>query len=92
MENLCVMALTVPSWFKQRQAKAEEAGENHYRLTGPNLREAYIGLRPADGGHWTAYLRFTPDGPDAAVSPESFATQYNAWEAAFELHRCQVVV
>jgi hypothetical protein len=86
------MSLILPSWFKQRQGKAEEAGENVYRLTGPNLRKSYIGLRPAGDGRWLAFLRFTPDGPDAAVSPASFATLYDAWEAAFELHRTAVVV
>jgi hypothetical protein len=86
------MAVTVPSWFKQRQAKAEAAGENLYRLTGPNLPESYVGIRRADGGPWAAFLRLTADGPDAAATEPRFATEYEAWEAAFELHRSGVVV
>src|SRR2546425_367822 len=41
------MALVLPSWFKQRQCKAEEAGPNTYRLSGPNLREAFIRIEKA---------------------------------------------
>jgi hypothetical protein len=86
------MSLILPSWFKQRQGKAEPAGETEYRLTAPNLRDAYIGLRPAGDGRWSAFLRFAPDGPDAAATDATFATLYDAWEAAFELHRTRVVV
>jgi hypothetical protein len=86
------MAVILPSWFKQRQGKAEAVGENLYRLTAPNLRESYVGIRGEGGGPWTAFLRFTPEGPDAAATAPSFATEYDAWEAAFELHRAHVVV
>ena len=86
------MTVILPSWFKQRQGKAEAVGDNLYRLTGPNLRESYVGIRRADGGPWAAFLRFTPDGPDAAATEPSFETEYDAWEAAFELHRAHVVV
>ena len=86
------MALIVPSWFKGRQGKAEPAGADVYRLTGPNLRESFIGLRRGENGLWAGFLRFTPEGPDAAATEPRFDTQYDAWEAAFELYRQQVVV
>jgi hypothetical protein len=86
------MSLILPSWFKQRQAKAEPAGENLYRLTGPNLRETLIGIRAGDGSRWSALLRFNSDGPDAIVTEASFQTPNDAWEAAFELFRTAVVV
>jgi hypothetical protein len=86
------MSLILPSWFKQRQAKAEPAGENCYRLTGPNLGPAWIGIRQAEGGRWLASLRFAEDGPDAAVTESRFETVGDAWEAAFELYRTAVIV
>jgi hypothetical protein len=86
------MPLIVPSWFKGRQGKAEPAGEDVYRLTGPNLRECFIGLHRGENGLWAGFLRFTSEGPDAAVTEPRFDTQYDAWEAAFELYRQQVVV
>jgi hypothetical protein len=86
------MALIVPSWFKGRQGKAEPAGSDLVKLTGPNLREAYIGIRPADNGKFAAFLRATPDGPDVAAADAVAATAYDAWEAAFEIYRNHVVV
>jgi hypothetical protein len=86
------MSLILPSWFKQRQGKAEPAGDNVYRLTGPNLRPADIGVRADGGGKWSAFLRFDPDGPDAAATEPLFETAFDAWEAAFELYRTRVVV
>jgi hypothetical protein len=86
------MSLIVPSWFKGRQGKAEPAGEDLYRLTAPNLRDCFIGLRRGEGGRWAAFLRFAQDGPDAAATEPRFDNVFDAWEAAFELHRQQVVV
>ena len=86
------MSLVTPFWFKQRQAKAEPAGPDTYRLTGPNLREGYISIRRADNGLWSAALRVEPNGPEVAVTPPEYETIYDAWEAAFELYRQQIVV
>ncbi len=86
------MAVTLPSWFKQRQGKAEPVGENTYRLSGPNLREGFVTVRRAEGGGWQAGLRFEPDGPDADATQAPLPTEYEAWEAAFELYRLAVVV
>jgi hypothetical protein len=86
------MALVTPFWFKQRQGNAGPAGENTYRVTGPNLREAFIGVRRADDGRWAAVLRYTADGPAVAATEPVIDTEYEAWEAAFEIYRTHVVV
>jgi len=86
------MSLVTPFWFKQRQAKAEPAGENTYRLSGPNLRDAFISIRPGDNGRWSAALRLAADGPDVDVTPAEFEKPAEAWEAAFELYRRTVIV
>jgi hypothetical protein len=85
------MSLVTPFWFYQRQCKAEEAGDNLYRLTGPNLKEAYIGILKANG-RWASFLKNSADGPDVAVTPGQWNNVYEAWEAAFELFRIHFVV
>jgi hypothetical protein len=85
------MALNVPFWFPLRQGKAEPAGPDTYRLTAPNLREAFISIRQAANGRWSAALRLASEGPDVAATAADFATAYDAWEAAFELYRQHVV-
>src|SRR5262245_40200668 len=85
------MQPTLPSWFKQRQAKAEAAGDNTFRLTGPNLREAYISIRQAENGRWSAALRPAATEPETAVTEPVFEKPSAAWEAAFELYRSHVV-
>jgi hypothetical protein len=87
-----VAELITPFWFKQRQCKAEPVGEGTYRLTGPNLKEAFITIRRDESNRWSAALRFAADGPDVAATPYEFATDYDAWEAAFELYRVHVIV
>ncbi len=84
------MSLVTPFWFKQRQAKAEPTGDQEYRLSGPNLQEAYLSVRRADGGY-VGVLRLTADGPEVAAT-ESCDNLYDAWEAAFELYRQWFVV
>jgi hypothetical protein len=83
---------TLPFWFRLRQGKAEPAEPNLYRLTAPNLAEAFIGVRQAGDGRWLPQLKQTANGPDLAEAPENFATPQEAWEAAFELYRRHVVV
>jgi hypothetical protein len=85
------MPPTLPSWFKYRQGKAEPAGENTYRLTAPNQQEAFISVRRADGERWSAVLRYSADGPDAAATGAEFDNEADAWQGAFELYR-QVVL
>jgi hypothetical protein len=83
---------TLPFWFRQRQGKAEPAGADLYRLTAPNLAEAFIGIRQAENGHWLPVFKQTADGPDLAAASEDFATPQEAWDAAFERYRVCLVV
>jgi len=84
---------SLPSWFKQRQCKAEPAGSDHVlRLTGPNLREAYISIRPADNDRWQAALHLAPDGSDVAVTEPDLENPRDAWDATFELYRTHIIV
>ena len=76
----------LPSWFKQRQCKAEPAGEHTLRVTGPNLAETFLRIEPADG-RWRAALRPGADAPDASYTDAIFGTPRAAWDAAFELYR-----
>jgi hypothetical protein len=86
------MAVTVPSWFKGRQGKAEEAGPGLLKLTAPNLHDWYIGIRRLESGGWLAFLRSDPDGPDATAVEVDPLPEHEAWEAAFEVYRNQVVI
>lgn len=82
---------TLPFWFKQRQAKLEPAGENKYKVVAPQAAEAYIGIRQADAGHWSAFLRNTADGDEVLATEPTFLHPGAAWEAAFELYRQHVI-
>lgn len=86
------MELTVPYWFKQRQAKAEPAGEHLYRLTGPNLPEAFVGIRKADNAGWAGFLRSKADAADVEATEPNFDNEPEAWYAAFELYRRHIIV
>jgi hypothetical protein len=86
------VTLNLPSWFKQRQAKAEELAIATYRVTGPNLTEAVVEARLAENLRWQAVLREKGDGPEIAASPAEFAVPGEALAAAFELYRQQFVV
>jgi hypothetical protein len=37
--------IDIPSWVKGRQANVEPIGQGLYRVTGPNLPEAIVGVR-----------------------------------------------
>ena len=86
------MAIVPPFWFVQRQARAEPAGADTLRLTAPNLGEAFISIRQADNGRWSAALRQTADGPEVAATEGDYETPEDAWAAAFELYRTHVVI
>jgi hypothetical protein len=86
------MAVIVPAWFKGRQGKAEESAPGLLKLTAPNLREWYLGLRRLDDGHWQAFLRDRPDGSDVSVIDLEPMPEYDAWEAAFEVYRNHVII
>jgi hypothetical protein len=84
--------MVTPFWFKQRQAKTEEAGPNMVRVSGPNLKEAFLGIRKADDGLWSAFVRSQADGPDVEATPPTIDNAYTAWEAAFEIYRKLMVI
>ncbi len=86
------MPPTFPFWFKQRQCKAEPAGdENTLKVSGPNLGEALIGI-VRENNKWRAFLRWSADGPDMASTEPEMDNPNDAWEAAFELFRTNAVV
>ena len=80
-----------PFWFQQRQCKMEPAGENSYRLTAPNLGEAFIFIRRGENGRWSAGLKLTADGPGVGDSRADYEAEGDAWGAAFEIYRNEVV-
>jgi hypothetical protein len=87
------MAPIFPFWFKQRQCKAEPAGEdNIWRVSGPNLGEVFLGIAQGDNKKWRAFLRSSADGPEIASTEPEFDRPTEAWEAAFELFRTNTVV
>jgi hypothetical protein len=79
-----------PFWFKQRQCKVEPAGENTLKVTGPNLPEAFLSVGSGPSG-WRAAVRLTADGPEVRVA-ENVPGPKEAWDAAFELFREQVII
>lgn len=83
----------LPFWFKQRQCKAEPAGdENVLKVSGPNLGEAFIGIARGDNNRWRAFMRGSADGPEIAGTEPEMENPTDAWEAAFELFRTSVIV
>jgi hypothetical protein len=84
---------TYPFWFKQRQLKAEPAGDDSIlKVTGPNLGEAFVRIARSEDQRWLAAMRLTADGPDVAATESEFDNPTDAWEAAFELYRTHVIV
>lgn len=82
-----------PFWFKQRQCQAELAGdENTLKVTGPNLGEAFLRIDRGENGRWRAAMRRTADGPEVAATEPELDNPTDAWEAAFELYRTNVIV
>lgn len=83
---------TPPFWFKQRQANLEPAGTDTFRVTAPNLGEAWIAIEPVAGAGYRALLKLKADAPPVAETPPHFATATEAWMGAFELFRTNVVM
>ena len=81
-----------PFWFQQRQAKMEPAGTSTFRLMAPNQGEAFIFVERVDNGLWSAGLKTTADGPAVVKSEPIWETEEDAWAAAFELYRNEVIV
>ncbi|HEX4590276.1 MAG TPA: hypothetical protein VH120_10135 [Gemmataceae bacterium] len=83
--------LDIPSWVKGRQAKVEPVGEGAYRVTGPNLPEAVVGVRMTDDLAWQGFLKDMADGPDVAVATTTQDNARDALYAAFELYRERLI-
>ena len=86
------MELMEPFWFKQRQCKAEPAGDHALRVSGPNLPETFLRIEGAGDDRCGAALRLSADGPDASYTDPELKTEKEAWEAAFELYRVRIIV
>jgi len=86
------MEPTVPFWFRQRQGKMEPAGSDTFKLTAPNVAEAFISIRQTENGHWRPALRLQSEGPDVDAPAVDLDSVPEAWEAAFELYRRRMVV
>jgi len=83
----------IPFWVKLRQCKVEPQGDdNTLKVTGPNLRDAYLFIRPAANNRWEAGLRLDPAGPDVATAEVEDPHPKEAWDTAFELYRTNVVI
>jgi hypothetical protein len=83
----------LPFWFKQRQCRAEPVdGSKMLKVGGPNLGEAYLYIQPLENQGWRAGLRLTPDGADVRTVETDLSSPREAWDAAFELYRTQVIV
>lgn len=80
-----------PAWFKGRQCKIEALGPDLCKLTGPNLGEAFLQIRRDESARFAAFLRLKQDGEEIARTEHEFDTAVDAWEAAFELYRRNVV-
>jgi hypothetical protein len=80
-----------PFWFKQRQCKAEKQ-DNLLKVTGPNLREAFLYARQGDNNLWAAGLRASPDAADTAATSAYLPSEEKAWDVAFELYRTNIIV
>jgi hypothetical protein len=78
--------LPIPSWFKYLQGTAEPAGENCYRLKTPLEPESFIRIQK-ENHLWSASVAGSADGPPICKTDPVFATENDAWQAAFELYR-----
>jgi hypothetical protein len=85
------MTLDLPYWFKQRQARIEDLGQGRWKINGPNLPDAIIGVRMNEQISWEAYLQQTAEGPEVATSEATLHTARDAVAAAFELYRQHAV-
>jgi len=86
------MELVPPFWFSMRQGKLESLGNDVYRLTAPNLKEAFIRIWQNEAARWVGAFRQTADGPDLAMTDVAYDNPADAWGAAFELYRNHVVL
>jgi hypothetical protein len=81
------MTLDLPYWLKQRQAKVEDLGQGLWKITGPNLTEAVVGVQMEGNLRWRAFVRNSADAADSATTEAVLPTARDALAAAFELYR-----
>ena len=84
----------IPFWMRQRQVKAEPAGEFAVKLTAPNLPSHEIAVESAAPG-WKARLyRLPVEGQKVLVAEREFDASgpEAAWMNAYELYRQQVII
>jgi hypothetical protein len=82
--------LPIPSWFKYLQGTAEPTGEKCYRLKTPLNAEAFVGIQQ-ENGLWFATVADSANGPASRKTDPIFASENDAWQAAFELYRAEKV-
>jgi hypothetical protein len=82
--------LDIPSWVKGRQAKVESLGQGAYKVTGPNLPNAVVGVRMTEDLRWQGFLKDTADGVDTATAPP-LDNAHDALFASFELYRERMI-
>jgi hypothetical protein len=82
--------LDIPSWVKGRQARVEPLGQGAYKVTGPNLPDAIVGVRMTEDLRWHGFLKDTADGIDVATAP-TLDNAHDALFAAFELYRERMI-
>jgi hypothetical protein len=82
--------LPIPSWFKYLQGTAEPAGENCFRLKTPLISESFIRIQQ-ENCLWFPTVAESANGPAIRKTDPIFATENDAWQAAFELYRAEKV-
>lgn len=87
---------TLPFWMRQRQIVAEPVNEHTVRLTGPILPACEVTVQPGAGEETTGYLlrveKANEAGKEVIAEAKSSLPREEAWQAAFELYRQQVIV
>jgi hypothetical protein len=81
------MTPDLPYWLKQRQAKVEDLGKGLWKIVGPNLSDAVVGVRMEANLRWQGLLKSTAEGPELATTEPTLGTARDALAAAFELYR-----
>jgi hypothetical protein len=87
---------TLPFWMRQRQIVAEPVNEHTVRLTGPILPACEVTVQPGGNAENASYLlrveKVSDAGKEVLAEATSSLPREEAWQAAFELYRQQVIV
>jgi hypothetical protein len=84
----------IPFWMRQRQVKAEPAGESAVKLTAPNLPSHELAIEGASPDWKARVYRLPAEGQKILVAEREFAAPgvEAAWQNAYELYRQQVII